>query len=149
MYHKLSPALIGMNLTLVRQLMDHQDLAKILKEVQENGQKTLVTVYHDIKEISKVLQRVKQETNHHWWDALFGWSPTATGILNTLGHPIIVILTLIGISLVLSIVMLIWNWRMLKRIAVLTSLATAYGNAVRDTYRGGRATERREKHQYC
>ena len=32
----------------------------------------------------------KQDTSHNWWDTLFGWSPTATGILNTLSHPIIV-----------------------------------------------------------
>ncbi|RMB97596.1 hypothetical protein DUI87_25858 [Hirundo rustica rustica] len=57
MYHKFSPASIGMNLILVRQLMNHQDLTEILKEIQEKGQKTLVTVYHDGKEISKVLQR--------------------------------------------------------------------------------------------
>ncbi|XP_039946963.2 uncharacterized protein LOC120765837 [Hirundo rustica] len=152
MYHQLSPAPIGMNLTLVRQLMNHQDLTEILKEIQEKGQKTLVTVYHDVKEISKVLQRVNQDTNHHWWDALFGWSPTATGILNTLCHPIIVILTLVGISLVLSSAMLVWNWRMLKRIAALTSLAAAYGNAMRDTYRDGQAAQvdwERKKRQYC
>ncbi|RMB94619.1 hypothetical protein DUI87_29434 [Hirundo rustica rustica] len=49
MHHKLSPAPIGMNLTLVRQIMKHQDLAEILKKIQEKGQKTLVIVYHDIK----------------------------------------------------------------------------------------------------
>ena len=112
-YRRLSPTPIGMNLTLVRQLMKHQDLTEILKEIQENGQNILVTVYHDIKEISKVLQRVKQDETHHWWDALFGWSPTATGILNTLCHPIIVMLILVGVSLLLSNGILVWNWRML------------------------------------
>lgn len=150
-YHKLSPTHIGMNLTLVRQLMKHQDLTKILKEIQKNGEKTLVTVYHDIKEISKVLRRVKQDATHHWWDALLGWSPTATGILNTLCHPIIVILILVGVSLVLSVGVLVWNWRMLKRIAALTSLVKVYGNVMRDTYREGRAVKsdwEKEKYQY-
>ena len=62
--------------------------------------KRLVTIYHDIKELSKVLQRINQDTNHHWWDALFGWSPSAMGILNRLCPSSIVILTLVGVSLV-------------------------------------------------
>uniref|UniRef100_A0A8B9BUJ2 Uncharacterized protein n=1 Tax=Anser brachyrhynchus TaxID=132585 RepID=A0A8B9BUJ2_9AVES len=135
MYHKLLPTPIGMSLTLVKQLVKHQDLIKILKGIQENGEKTLITVHHDTKEISRVLQRVKQDTNHNWWDALFGWSPTATGILNTLCHPIIVLLILVGISLVLSFVILVWNWKMLQRTAILTSLSKVQGKALRDTYR--------------
>ncbi|TRZ07187.1 hypothetical protein HGM15179_019919 [Zosterops borbonicus] len=61
MYHKLSPAHIEMNLTLVRQLIKHQDIVKILKDIQETRKKTLITVHHDTKEINKVLQRVKQD----------------------------------------------------------------------------------------
>ncbi|KAI6074133.1 putative protein LOC106043945 isoform X1 [Aix galericulata] len=41
MYHKLLPTPIGMNLTLAKQLIKHQDLIKILKGIQENGDKTL------------------------------------------------------------------------------------------------------------
>ena len=112
MYHKLLPTPIGMNLTLVKQLVKHQDLIRILKGIQENGEKTLITVHHDTKEISSVLQRVKRDTSHNWWDTLFGWSPTATGILNTLSHPIIVLSILVGMSLILSFVLLVWNWKL-------------------------------------
>lgn len=109
MYHHLSPTPIGMNLTLVKQLIKHQDLSEILKGIKESREKVLITVHHDTKEISRVLQRVKQEASHHWWDVLFGWSSKATGILNTLVYPIIVLFILVGISLILSIVILIWN----------------------------------------
>ncbi|XP_066845245.1 LOW QUALITY PROTEIN: uncharacterized protein [Anser cygnoides] len=137
MYHKLLPTPIGMNLTLVKQLLKHQDLIKILKGIQEDGEKTLITVHHDTKEINRVLQRVKQDTDHSWWDKLFGWSPTATGILNTLCHPIIVLLMLVGISLILSFVILVWNWKLLQRMAILASLTKVHGKVLRDTYRRG------------
>ncbi|XP_053789591.1 uncharacterized protein LOC128783033 isoform X3 [Vidua chalybeata] len=39
--HKLLPTPIGMNLTLVKQLLLHQDLIEILGKIKENGQKTL------------------------------------------------------------------------------------------------------------
>ncbi|KAK4828079.1 hypothetical protein QYF61_023139 [Mycteria americana] len=29
-----------------------------------------------------------KDGEHHWWETLFGWSPTATGILNLMLHPI-------------------------------------------------------------
>lgn len=69
-----------MNLTLVKLLIKHQDLTGILKEIEENGEKTLITVHHDTKETSRVLQSIKQDASHHWWDVLFEWS--ATGSLN-------------------------------------------------------------------
>lgn len=98
-----------MNLKIVRKLTKHQDLTKILKEIQENGQKTLVTVYDDTKRIHKVIQRLKQDTSHRWWDIIFGWSPTATGILNPLLHSVIAILMLAGINFVVSIMIYVWN----------------------------------------
>ena len=100
-YHKLLPTPIGMDLTLVKQLVKHKDLMEILREIQRNGENTLITVHHDTQEISRILQRVKQDASHNWWDSLFGWSPTAIGILNTLCHSIIV-LTLVSTCLVLS-----------------------------------------------
>ena len=114
MYHHLSPTPIGMNRRLVKWIIKHPDLDEILKEIKENGEEVLITVHHDAEEISKVLQRIKQETSHPWWDALFGWSPKATGILNALVHPVIVLLILVGIRLILSIAVLIWNWRMVQ-----------------------------------
>ncbi|XP_053789840.1 uncharacterized protein LOC128783219 [Vidua chalybeata] len=113
--HKLLPTPIGMNLTLVKQLLLHQDLIEILGKIKENGQKTLVTVHHDVQEIHRVVERVKSDAVHRWWDTLFGWSLTATGVLNKLCHPIVVLLILVMIGFVLSVILLIVNWRMMKR----------------------------------
>ncbi|XP_042660771.1 uncharacterized protein LOC116964869 [Tyto alba] len=118
-YLELSPTPIGMNLTLVRQLIKHQDLLGILREIQRNGEKTLVTIHHDTKEINRVLQRTKQDASHNWWDTLFGWSPSATGILNIMIHPIVILLGSLGILLVLTIILYLWVWRMFKRITAM------------------------------
>ena len=114
--HELLPTPIGMNLTLVKQLLQHKDLIEILEKIGENGQKTLITVHHNVKEIHRILERVQKDAEHRWWDTLFGWSPTATGILNKLCHPIVVLLILVLISLVLSAVLYVITWRMMNRL---------------------------------
>lgn len=58
--HKLIPTPIGMNLTLVKQLLLHQDLAEILGKIKKDGQKTLVTVHHNVKQIHRVMGKSKE-----------------------------------------------------------------------------------------
>lgn len=50
-----------MNLTLVKKLPQHDDLCQLLEHAQNNGHKTLITVYHDTEGIHHVLERVKDE----------------------------------------------------------------------------------------
>ncbi|XP_055654992.1 uncharacterized protein LOC129784051 [Falco peregrinus] len=65
-FDKLSkPVPTGMNLTLVKQLLQHQDLIKILEKVRENEQKTLITVHHNVEEIHRVLRREISLTKDH------------------------------------------------------------------------------------
>jgi len=59
--HYLLPVLIGMNIMLVKKLLQHNDLNRLLKEAQGNGQKTLITVHHDVEEIHQVLERIKKD----------------------------------------------------------------------------------------
>uniref|UniRef100_A0A8C3V036 Uncharacterized protein n=1 Tax=Catharus ustulatus TaxID=91951 RepID=A0A8C3V036_CATUS len=117
----LLPTPIGMNISLVKQLLLHQDLIGILERTKRNGQKTLITVFHNVKEIHHVLERVKRVAEYRWWDTLFGWSPNATGVLNKLSHPIIVLLILVLIGFVLSAILYIMNWKIIKRLTHLTS----------------------------
>jgi len=51
-----------MNITLVKKLLQH-NLKRLLKEAQENGQKTLITVHHDVEEIHQVVERQKKKKN--------------------------------------------------------------------------------------
>ena len=81
----------------------------------------MITVIHNVKKIHQVLERVKGVTEYRWWDTLFGWSPTATGVLNKLSHPIIILLILVLIGFVLSAILYIMNWRIMKRLTQLTS----------------------------
>lgn len=70
-----------MNLTLIRELL--------LKQAQENGQDTLITVHHNVEEIHRVMEWVKKKREHHCRDILFGWLPTEMGIFNKVLHPVI------------------------------------------------------------
>lgn len=92
---EISPMPIGMNLALVTQLLKHHELKRILKEIKDEGRKTLITIHHDTETIRRVFKRLEEGPSHHWWDVLFGWSPIATGLLNTLVHPIINLLRLV------------------------------------------------------
>ena len=69
--HELPPVSMGMNLTLVKQLLQHQHLIKILEKVRENERKTLIAVHHNVEEIHRVLRRVRKDAEHGWWDTLF------------------------------------------------------------------------------
>lgn len=75
-----------------------------------------------MKEIHRVLKKVKKDAEHEWWDTLFGWSPTATSVLNKLCHPIIVLLILVLVGFVLSAILYIMNWKMMKQLTKLASV---------------------------
>ena len=92
LYQDLLPTPIGMNLTLVRKLPQHDDLCQLLKRAQNNGQRNPITIRHDAERIYHVLERVKKGREHHWWKTPLGWSPTATGALNLMLHPVVVLL---------------------------------------------------------
>lgn len=115
--------------------MKHHELKEILKEIKDEGKRPLITIHHDTETIRRVFKRLEGSSSHHrWWGVFCGWSPTTTGFLNTLVHPI-VLLILVGISSILFVIILVWNWRMLKRVAALTSISRAYGTVLKDPYR--------------
>ena len=115
----LLPTPIGMNLTLVKKLLQHDDLCQLLERIRNNGHKTLITVHHDTEEIHHVLERVKKDGEHHWWETLLGWSPTATGVFNLMLHPVVILLTLTLMCLLLIIILYIKVWHMIKQITQL------------------------------
>lgn len=49
------PTPVGMNLTLVKWLLHHPDLASLLQQAQRIGQKSLIRVCHESEEIHQVL----------------------------------------------------------------------------------------------
>lgn len=114
-YQDLLPNPIGMNLTLVRELLQHDGLYWLLKQVQENGQRALITVHHDAKEIHHVLDRVKKDGEHNWWESLFGWSLTATGTLNLMFHPVLILLALTILGLLFIIILYVKFWYVTKQ----------------------------------
>ncbi|XP_068521809.1 uncharacterized protein [Anas acuta] len=122
--HELLPTPIGMNLTLVKKLLVHEDLKQLMTQVRESGQKTLITVHHDAQEIHRVMERVKRDERHRWWDTLFGWSPAAKGIFNKMLHPVIVLLILTVLCFILTISLYVKLWFMMKRLESLHNVHT-------------------------
>lgn len=46
--------------------LQHKDLKQLLKQSKENGQRTLITVHHDAKEIYRIMEQVKKDGEHQW-----------------------------------------------------------------------------------
>ena len=103
---------IGMDLTLVRRLMHHENLKRWMKQVQESRQKTLITVQHDTERIHQIMKRVKSDGEHYWWDVFTGYSPSATKILNILTHPILILLIIMTILTTVNLIF----WCKLKKL---------------------------------
>lgn len=51
---EILPVPIEMNLTLVAQLLKHQELRKILKEIQNAGKRTFIIIHHETETIKQV-----------------------------------------------------------------------------------------------
>lgn len=77
LYQDLLSSPVGINLMLFHKLLKHKDLQALLRKVQQQSKNTLITVHHDGGEIHRILGRVKKHGEHHWWETLLGWSPTA------------------------------------------------------------------------
>ncbi|XP_009989694.1 PREDICTED: uncharacterized protein LOC104383269 [Tauraco erythrolophus] len=92
LYRSITPTPIGMDLSLVKEMLEHANLQQLLENAKAEAKKILITVHHDGNVIKQVMERIKRVGEHHWWEVFFGWSPTATGIFNTLLHPVVVIL---------------------------------------------------------
>ena len=89
-------------------------------------QPPLIIVHHDAEEIHHILERVKKDGEHHWWETLFEWSPTATRTLNLMLHPIVVLLALVILCLLLNIVLYIKVWRITKQVTLLQEPPCVY-----------------------
>ncbi|KAJ7403867.1 hypothetical protein WISP_148925 [Willisornis vidua] len=92
LYRSVTPTPIGMGLSLVKEMLEHENLQQLLENAKAKAKRILITVHHDGSVIKQVMERIKSVGEHHWWEVFFGWSPTATGIFNALLHPIVVIL---------------------------------------------------------
>lgn len=92
LYRSITPTPIGMDLSLVKEMLEHANLQQLLENAKAEAKKILITVHHDGNVIKQVIERIKRVGEHHWWEMFFGWSPTASGIFNALLHPVVIIL---------------------------------------------------------
>ncbi|XP_068023774.1 uncharacterized protein [Melanerpes formicivorus] len=113
LYRSITPTPIGMDLSLVKELLEHAGLQQLLENAKAEARRILITVHHDGSAIKQVMERIKRVGEHRWWEMFFGWSPTATSFLNALLHPVVVIL-LLQICLCLAIVAVCYRVRQMK-----------------------------------
>ncbi|XP_064007761.1 uncharacterized protein LOC135179645 isoform X2 [Pogoniulus pusillus] len=92
LYRSVTPTPIGMDLSLVKEMLEHASLQQLLENAKAEARKILITVHHDGRAIKQVMERIKRVGEHRWWEMFFGWSPTATSVFNALLHPVVVIL---------------------------------------------------------
>lgn len=108
---------------------------------RQRTKKPLITAHRDKKEKNRVLERVKKDGEHRWWEMLLGWSPTARGVFHSVLHPAAIWLILTWMCLLLVIVLHVWktgtrwgNWpgsnypRNLKVGLAIRLLFLAYGD---------------------
>lgn len=113
-----------MNLTLVKKLVQHDDLCQLLKRVRNKGQNSLITVHQSIEEICHVLKRVKKDGEHRWWETLVGCSPTAMGIYSHVLHPAVILSALVLLCLLLVVVLYARLWAIIKHLEGLQEFLT-------------------------
>lgn len=115
-YRTVEPVSFGMGLDLIQELLAHPQLHNFLQTIKQDGGASALLVSHNTKEILDMSTQIKQAGEHSWWETLFGWSPTATSVLNLALHPIVVIL-IFQILLCISLVALgCWGRRQLRKL---------------------------------
>ncbi|XP_059588713.1 uncharacterized protein LOC109283277 isoform X1 [Alligator mississippiensis] len=116
LYKKVFPILLGMGLITIKELLTHPSLQAELQRLKALGENGKLEIQHHNQEISKLAATVKNAGHHSWWEVLFGWSPNATGLLNVMLHPIVVIISF-QIILVISLMLLVcWIQRLMRRL---------------------------------
>lgn len=121
---------MGMDLTLLHKLLEHNDLQALLEKTRQQSKTTLITIHHEGEEINHILETMKNDGEHHWWEALLGWSPMATGVLNTTLHPVIIMFALVVIYIVVIVFLYIRIWVLARSVYLIVKhteyLATDY-----------------------
>lgn len=110
-----SPTSVGMDIILVKKLLEHPGLHKLLQQLKRKSQKTLISVRHNMEKAHHVVEQMKRDGANHWWENLLGWSPTATGFFNLRLHPAVVILALAGIGFVLVTAVYVRVWYLIQQ----------------------------------
>lgn len=71
-YDHLPPIHIGADLQALKHLMHHKEMVDHLKQLQQHGAHTFLTVHHSVGQIRKVLKRIGDETkSSSWWEDRF------------------------------------------------------------------------------
>lgn len=108
MYDEIHPVPVGMDVAILKQLIDHLELKQCLREWVDAGTSVMISIHHSSNQIEGIMKRVKKDSVFtHWWENLFS-NPFPSGkAWHTLIHPIIIILF---IHIVMGIIWIITIW---------------------------------------
>lgn len=80
--------------------------------LEKNGQGALVTV-------CSVIEGMKKDGDHQWWNILLEWLPAATGLFNRMLRPDVVILILYINCLFFIIITYIKIWKTARKVVLI------------------------------
>lgn len=93
LYQHTVPIHLSANILVLRQIVQHPDLRRHLKQLQKDSKEVMVTVHHSSQQIQRILRRIQRETaSSHWWVNFFGSPTNFSGAWAILLYPVIVLL---------------------------------------------------------
>lgn len=109
MHEQIRPVHIGMDLSILRQLILHDRIQEIMyANVKEAELIINKTVTNNNWEIVKILDTFAKTVDHQWWETILGLSSSVTGVLNLALCPVVVMMigqVCLGIA---SVVTILW-----------------------------------------
>ena len=67
LYCSVTPTSIGMDLSLVKGMLECGNLQQLLENAKAKAKKILVLVHHDGEVMKQVMEQIKRAGEHHWW----------------------------------------------------------------------------------
>ncbi|XP_054843094.1 uncharacterized protein LOC129334794 [Eublepharis macularius] len=118
LYTNIQPVTLGMDLEVLRKLVQHPELQKHLQTVKQTGDSIAMEVQHDGSRILKVAERIATIGGESLWSSIFFdvLSPTAASFLRFVTHPIIVLLLCQIFLFLFLLVIVIWIKHKLKQL---------------------------------
>ncbi|KAM5164250.1 uncharacterized protein ACMZJ9_006760 [Mantella aurantiaca] len=120
-----SPVSLGtMNLSMGSQLQDWladwDGDESLLRKLQQERANATIVIYHDQNKIKDVVHQLENDAGGYWWEVIFGHSSKASGVLNYMIHPIVVLLILAVVLSLVQIYMCCWTRNLYKKISYLS-----------------------------
>lgn len=113
LYNKIAPVQLGVNVSLLQQLVTHPILKTHLEALQKEGRKVDLAVHHSTEKIEQILERVKMTATHNWWSKFLYPGLSAIPVWQHIINPVTILL-IIQLITICVIVKLYFMFRKLR-----------------------------------